>query len=273
MKHLLIIAALLCWASDCHSQVCYYPLAKGNVWDYGASYLQWRVMGDTLLPDGRIYSVLQETHYYQKKCLRQQGDSVFSGATLYYDFTRMPGDTLWQTGNSFKYVSALGDTTIFGRNLRWWEFTRIVFVGTTAGWDVEIVVDSVGMVYYWESYDFHFQPWALRGAIIDGKQYGTISSLEENPSPEMPAAFFLSQNYPNPFNPTTTIRYELPKSSLVRLSVYDVLGREVSVLVNERKNAGVHEVEFDATELSSGVYLYRLWAGDYISTKKLLVLR
>jgi hypothetical protein len=81
------------------------------------------------------------------------------------------------------------------------------------------------------------------------------------------------QNYPNPFNPSTTIRYELPKSSPVELSVYDMLGREVSVLVDERQDAGIHEVKFDATGLSSGVYLYRLQAGDFNSVKKLLVLR
>jgi glucuronoarabinoxylan endo-1,4-beta-xylanase len=83
----------------------------------------------------------------------------------------------------------------------------------------------------------------------------------------------LHQNYPNPFNPSTIIRYELPKSSTVRLSVYDMLGREVSMLVNERKDAGVHEATFDASGLSSGVYLCRLQAGDFVQTRKLLLVR
>ena len=85
--------------------------------------------------------------------------------------------------------------------------------------------------------------------------------------------FRLSQNYPNPFNPSTTIKYELPKSSEVRLSVFDMLGREVSVLVNERRDAGVHEVKFGATGLSSGVYFYRLHAGDFVQSKRMLVLK
>jgi hypothetical protein len=75
------------------------------------------------------------------------------------------------------------------------------------------------------------------------------------------------------FNPSTTIRFELPKSSVVSLTVYDMLGREVSVLVNERRNAGVHEVKFDGTGLSSGVYFYRLEAGSFVLTRKLLLLR
>ena len=70
----------------------------------------------------------------------------------------------------------------------------------------------------------------------------------------LPMEFRLAQNYPNPFNPSTTIRYELPKGSIVRLSVYDILGREVTLLVNEGKNAGVYELKFDAQRMSSGVY-------------------
>jgi hypothetical protein len=85
--------------------------------------------------------------------------------------------------------------------------------------------------------------------------------------------FFLQQNYPNPFNPSTTIKFELPTSSVVRLSVYDVLGREVSVLVNERREAGFHEVKFDGSGLSSGVYFYRIQAGNFVETKKLVLLR
>lgn len=92
-------------------------------------------------------------------------------------------------------------------------------------------------------------------------------------APENPMVFAVRQNYPNPFNPTTTITYELPNSSMVRLSVHDILGREVSVLVNERKCSGSHEVRFDALGLSSGVYLYRLEAGDVVQSKSLILLK
>jgi len=90
---------------------------------------------------------------------------------------------------------------------------------------------------------------------------------------EMPQSFALSQNYPNPFNPSTTIKYELPRTSQVTLSVYDILGRQVSVLVSERRNAGVHEVKLDGSTLASGVYFYRLQAGDFVRTRKLVLLR
>ena len=90
---------------------------------------------------------------------------------------------------------------------------------------------------------------------------------------ELPGSFMLEQNYPNPFNPTTVIRYLLPASVSVTLTVYDLLGREVTTLVNERMNAGVHEATFSGSGLSSGVYFYRLSAGDFVQTKRLMVLR
>jgi hypothetical protein len=99
-----------------------------------------------------------------------------------------------------------------------------------------------------------------------------ITSVEHETS-ESPREFLLLQNYPNPFNPNTTIKYALPKASQVRLSVYDMLGRQVSVLVNEKRDPGVHEVKFDGSGLSSGVYLYRLRAGDFVQTRKLLLLK
>jgi hypothetical protein len=88
-----------------------------------------------------------------------------------------------------------------------------------------------------------------------------------------PLKYELVQNYPNPFNPTTEINYRLPVASNVNLAVFDLLGRQVSVLVDERKDAGNHSVRFDASRLASGMYVYRLRAGDFVQTRKLLLLR
>jgi len=88
-----------------------------------------------------------------------------------------------------------------------------------------------------------------------------------------PTEFILRQNYPNPFNPRTAIMFELPTSSDVRLSVFDFLGREVSVLVNERREAGNHELIFDGSNLASGVYFYRLAAGEFVQSKRLVLLK
>lgn len=89
----------------------------------------------------------------------------------------------------------------------------------------------------------------------------------------LPTEFSLFQNYPNPFNPTTTIRYALPRSAKVVLVVYDVLGRKAMELVNETKAAGFYEVPLNASRLASGTYFYRLQAGEYVETKKMVVVK
>jgi len=89
----------------------------------------------------------------------------------------------------------------------------------------------------------------------------------------IPASFSLSQNYPNPFNPTTTIRFSIPKSSHVKLMVFDILGKEVSTLVNGDIEQGEHSIVFNAQNLPSGVYLYKLTAGDFVQTRKMLLLK
>ena len=90
---------------------------------------------------------------------------------------------------------------------------------------------------------------------------------------DKPTTFELAQNYPNPFNPTTTINYQLPTNALVTLKVYDVVGREVATLVNARQEAGRYDINFNATSLSSGVYFYRLQAGSFVETKKMMLVK
>jgi hypothetical protein len=100
-----------------------------------------------------------------------------------------------------------------------------------------------------------------------------LTEIENEISETVPNNFELYQNYPNPFNPTTKIQYQVSSSSHVSLNVYDVLGNEVRTLINEEKPAGFYEVEFDARNLSSGIYFYRLKAGSFVETKKMILLR
>jgi hypothetical protein len=83
----------------------------------------------------------------------------------------------------------------------------------------------------------------------------------------------LEQNYPNPFNPTTNIKFSLPNTGLVKLIVFDILGREVATLVNEIKSAGNYSINFDASGLSSGVYFYQLTTDNYTTTKKFTLMK
>ena len=107
--------------------------------------------------------------------------------------------------------------------------------------------------------------WLIKTAsgVTTVKQNTDLTSLD----------FFFVQNYPNPFNPTTTIKYQIPELSFVTIKVYDVLGNEVATLLNEENPSGTYEIEFDGTELPSGVYFYQLKAGNFVETKKMLLLK
>lgn len=99
-----------------------------------------------------------------------------------------------------------------------------------------------------------------------------VTSIDEQPT-ELPNKFLLNQNYPNPFNPVTTIKYQVPELTFVSIKVYDILGTELRTLVNEEKSAGVYTIDFEAKNLSSGVYFYRIQDGNFVDTKKMILLR
>ena len=100
-----------------------------------------------------------------------------------------------------------------------------------------------------------------------------IGTAVELVDEEIPATYRLAQNYPNPFNPLTTIAFDLPQSGIVTLKVYDVLGREVAVLTSGNYPAGSFKTRWEAIGFSSGVYFYKIQAGTYFETKKLILLR
>ena len=119
--------------------------------------------------------------------------------------------------------------------------------------------------------------------VIPGKQFYKLKQIDFDGSYEyspvleinilVPLTFSLEQNYPNPFNPVTNIRFQIAEQGLVSIKVYDLLGKEVAVLVNEEKEAGNYEVEFDATSLSSGMYIYKLSTSRFTSSRKMLLMK
>jgi subtilisin-like proprotein convertase family protein len=108
--------------------------------------------------------------------------------------------------------------------------------------------------------------WGLRPNNIINVGIDPIST-------EIPDVYNLYQNYPNPFNPVTNIKFEIPKTSLVKITVYDILGKEIQSILNENKEPGIYEVKFDGSKLSSGTYFYRIEAGNYTAFKKMILLK
>jgi hypothetical protein len=116
-----------------------------------------------------------------------------------------------------------------------------------------------------------------KGATEIGFHYFNIQYLSLA-NTTIPNQFELYQNYPNPFNPVTKLRYAIPKNGLVTINIYDMLGRQVKTLINQTKNAGYKSVIWDATNdygkpVSAGVYLYQIRAGEFVQTKKMVVLK
>ncbi len=112
--------------------------------------------------------------------------------------------------------------------------------------------------------------YRLKQIDFDGSyKYSDIIELQIDP----PSELVLQQNYPNPFNPSTTIRYEIPKSTFVILSIFDLLGREITTLINQVQNAGYHEITFNAKKLSSGIYIYQIKAGEFSQIRKMLLMK
>jgi Leucine-rich repeat (LRR) protein len=125
--------------------------------------------------------------------------------------------------------------------------------------------------YYDEEYSYSFASDTGQ-FVLNRSLLGTIDK------PQIPESFALHQNYPNPFNPVTTLRYDLPEDAIVNITIHDMLGRVVSNLVSSQQNAGYKSIQWNATNnqgqpVSAGVYLYQIQAGDYISTKKMVLLK
>jgi hypothetical protein len=108
---------------------------------------------------------------------------------------------------------------------------------------------------------------------LSEKYYLAVTEVNDLKNQNIPRGFILNQNYPNPFNPSTTIQFSVPNSEIVQLKVFDILGRVVKTLVNGYRNAGKYNIEFNASELTSGIYFYQLKTSSFISTKKMILLK
>jgi hypothetical protein len=162
-------------------------------------------------------------------------------------------------------------------NNRGFEVERCALSAERQAWDKIGFVNGKGTTTETSDYSFIDEPtesglysYRLKQIDFDGSiEYSSVVDVNFIFAND----FSLSQNYPNPFNPSTTIEYQIPQSSFVTIKVYDALGKEVVTLINEEKPAGIHEVNFEPKDLTSGLYLYKIKASNFEQTRKMLFLK
>jgi len=271
-RWVLIVTSLSSLFAISFSQTANYPLHVGDRWEYntlpyqGSSSTTFRtqIAKDTLMPNGQTYAEFQGDLNYGRKFQRQVGDSVFvylpsqQTEALLFDFTRLPGDTVSIFPSSFDNDTTLvqlvnrNPLTASGDGSRSWTFLVDNLIHAVDDEEYLTISDSLGVTYI----SCFCDPIYLTGSIIDGTQRGTITGVDEPNN--IPSSFLLHQNYPNPFNPSTVISYDLPLKSLVVLKVFNTLGQELRTLVDEEQDAGHRNLRFDAANLPSGMYVYRM---------------
>jgi len=272
-----------------------FPFNIGNKWYYESGYYNLRFDTIPLITGNTIKEIIDTT---------QQGYRVVSVTRIYDEDSTVSNLEywLWNNGkysftdssafmyNFIIYNSAILSDTVWGWNPIWIVTVVADFLFNiplnsqylyyaAIGYQVAEVyfrsAPEIGLYYYSNYASWRPAPSkvvdSLIGAHIDGVDYGTILSVNNI---EINESIFKSyQNYPNPFNPSTIIQYAISSRQFVTLKVYDILGREVASLVNEYRPAGKYETEFSAAKLSSGIYFYQLKAGEFISTKKMVLLK
>jgi CubicO group peptidase (beta-lactamase class C family) len=196
---------------------------------------------------------------------------VYNGYTLLNSSTI---DTMLQVHKSYIPSQPLHDW-----GLIWFQTTlnNTKMWGHTGGWSYGTNTamyfqpeEDWGVIVFWNMDVATSDFYNLVGVICEYADSIVLSVKKEE---DIPSKYFLHQNYPNPFNPSTRIKYSVPKESDVSLIVYNMLGEKVAMLVNEYKRVGNYEVEFDAPNLASGIYLYILKAGDFAETKKMVLMK
>lgn len=266
-----------------------FPLDSGNVWVYyGYSYGfdPYDFGNETITIDTIQYNIIYHRMTGTPMYLRLRDDGYFvqrldsssinepNNEQIFYKKNAVIGDSWTNTFGTTNYTSVVTDTfpayifdtVVVGKN---------IYIDAYLNIFNQVWTEEFGLLYV---EDFYGPLCYLAGCIINGRLYGDTSAtlVEYEPLTILPKNLELLQNYPNPFNPITNIEYVLPKESYVNLAVYNSLGEEIAVLVNEYQRSGKYKVQFSTSEinnLSSGVYFYSLKTGNNIKTKKMVFLR
>jgi len=231
-----------------------------------------------LIDDFRIWNYVRSESDIQSDMNKQLTGSE-TGLISYWDFNEGSGITIFDKTLNAHNGTLLGGVSWINSSAPlipgWFQVTQdsgICFPHTSM--DIELLFDATELDtgdYYASVIVKSNDPFTP--SVVIPIHMIVSTSVDVGNDLNTPLVFNLEQNYPNPFNPTTTINYSIPKTSNVKLILFNLLGEEVATLINEEKSAGSYEVELNAESLPSGVYFYQLKAGDYVNTKKMILLK
>jgi hypothetical protein len=270
----------------------YFPLKTGNRWTWyrdantspGTGFETMKIMSTQVI-NNHLYYLSRYDRYYSNGNLISSTNSYYridslSGNLYQYQTSDCLVDSLNSVRNDSAYSTCITewskcDTSsylFFSQNIDAKKFS----------WKANFELDgnkkyakNIGRVYEARFAVTNYIILNLRGCLIDGILSGDTSTLVgiNLISTVIPETFSLEQNYPNPFNPATNIEFSIPGSGHVNLTIYDVMGREVETLVNYELKAGTYKADWSASKYPSGVYFYKLSSGDFIQTKRMILLK
>jgi hypothetical protein len=303
---ILCLSFLPIFSSFAASDDSPFPLVVGNTWVYlhehwvtpdetvTATDTLTIAVADTIQKDGKTYYILSADPFFfpdlKPGYYRVEGKTVYRYFDEYNYGERIVYDTYaCGEGPGTCYVS--GSKTIYEYHNSWhwyyrYQSTRYLPIGVYDGYDYSLVssgqfseafgrfiVPGIGFAFYSNTTDIDYNPrgdrYSLIRATIDG--HDVIAGVQAKA--ETPATFTLSPNHPNPFNPVTTIHYSLPASSPVTISIFNALGQQVQTHNFGIQEPGSHEFVFDGSGLPSGMYFYRVTAGEQWKVGKMVIMR
>jgi hypothetical protein len=250
-----------------------FPLHIGDkwiYWNYPNYYDEYSIDSDTVMDNGKLYFNLQGILY------RQEGDSVYTfdhalnDEYLIFDFSADSGDTVtnlqFGQGDTLRIIliNRFNDGENFGVKGDIYTY-YISETGLSDGNYSVTVMDGLGIIHRNSTWYDEY----LHGAIINNTEYGNVNSVKNKNKSNY--NFKLNQNYPNPFNPNTIIEFTLNEPSKVNIKVYDILGNLITTLLDDYRNAGLHKLEFNGKNLSSGIYFYTINVNGKIKTKSMVL--
>ena len=286
----------------------FFPMQNGNYWEYAATtidgpvYLGTTVIGDTLMPNGKAYKILAEkyinisgsgyTWYFRKdsnNIYRYTGSDSTQcglGEHKYFDFISKDS-TIWSIWTNDTINGSIGNARGIERTYYDYTYYRFLQKSLETKQFNEVFINSkdtiwgpgdgsyptriakgIGMVWQLRFNDGEY--W-LQGAIINGIKFGTITDVK-NEKIIQPNDFKI-QAYPNPFNNTTTLKLKLPYAGFTEVSLYNILGQRIKTILEEYKPAGKYNINYNADNLSSGVYFVLLKQNRMVSKEKIILLK